>query len=89
MVVLTSLWFPTKMISSRQSHLGPDSIPTILFFGAILLLIGILLIALLKMERNDLFKEDDALDLVAVDGVCEVARDHELAAFEDIAAIDH
>lgn len=56
MVVLTSLWFPTKVISSRQSDLGTYATPTILFFGGALMVVAILLIVFLKMERNDLYK---------------------------------
>jgi hypothetical protein len=56
MVVLSSLWFPTKVISSRQSDLGVNATPTILFFGGALMVVGILLIVFLKMERNDLYK---------------------------------
>lgn len=55
-VVLASLWFPTKMYSSWHSNLGPYTTPAILWFGVALLVIGVLLVIFLKTERNDLYK---------------------------------
>ena len=56
MVVLASLWFPTKMYSSWHSNLGTYAPPAILWFGIALLAVAILLVVFLKTERNDLYK---------------------------------
>lgn len=55
-VVLASLWFPTKMYSSWHSNLGLYSTPAVLWFGVALLVVGVLLVIFLKTERNDLYK---------------------------------
>lgn len=56
LLVLVSVWFPTKIYSAWNFNLGDFEAPAIVFVGLAILAIAVLLVFFIRTERNDLAK---------------------------------
>ena len=56
MLMLCSLWIPTKIFSAYYYSLAPYSPPAVVWFAIIILAIGIVLALFIKAEKNDMTK---------------------------------